>query len=75
MIAGVPAAAPLLPLYDQVIGALQQGNEALARRRLRELHDQAMDMGGEPVTFLNQDLHIIHHQAAACLNQRRLQAP
>jgi hypothetical protein len=46
-----------------------------ARRRLRVLRDQAMDMGGEPVTFLNQDLHIIHHQAEACLNQRRLQAP
>jgi hypothetical protein len=75
MITGLPEAAPLVPLYEQVIDALRGGNEALARRRLRELSNQAMAMGGEPVTFLNQDLHLIHHQADACLNQRRLQAP
>jgi len=74
MIAEVPEAAPLAPLYDQVIEALRRGQEGLARLRLRELSHQAMDIAGEPVTFLNVQLHVIHHQADACLQQRDLQA-
>ncbi|MGH9895354.1 MAG: LamG-like jellyroll fold domain-containing protein, partial [bacterium] len=71
--AAVPEAAALSPLYDEVIEALRQGKEGLARRRLRELRDQALEMAPEPM-FPNPGLHVIHGQADACLQQRDLQA-
>lgn len=73
MVDAVPEAAALSPLYDEVIEGLRQGKDRLARQRLREFRDQALEMAGEP-TFLNIELHVIHHQSDACLQQRDLKA-
>ncbi len=73
MIAAVPKAAALAPFYDQVLEALGQGKKGQARQSLRDLRDKALEMAGEP-TFLNMQLHAIHHHSDACLQQRDLEA-
>jgi hypothetical protein len=69
MIAAVPQAAFLVPLYERVLAAVARGNRLLARRLVRRILDSTPE-NHEGLQYIDVELllHSIHHQAEACLD-------